>query len=294
MRDESRLGMKNSLDLKLLEFYTLVSVEKEEDGSASNGRAVYRCAIDLDDHKRGTFRAERLNDIFRLLDLRHQIHEKAVFHRVVQSVAMLARAGLILGSTGKPSLEELYGQSQDSGTIALAGDDHFLHLLLKKAQNDGDDPSHVRQSIPCKLAERRVYRPLMVIPGDRVEILLRGLGNFNSDSTLEHPLRELAAIVDSPFFSPFFVLSSTYIEKLLQHALEDENKIDDHIKGLIGDEVRLAKALTAIPKRVIFSTSPCPEPELHKGRIHLRRPSCHFRFSLTTTRRTIHSGLPTI
>jgi HD superfamily phosphohydrolase len=257
MRDESRLGMKNSLDLKLLEFYTLVSVENKEDGRASNGKTVYRCAIDLDDHKRGTFRAERLNDIFRLLDLRHQIHEKAVFHRVVQSsVAMLARAGLILGDTGKPSLEDLYGQSHESGTTALAGDDHFLHLLLKKAQDDGDDPSHVRQSIPCKLAERRVYRPLMVIPGDRVELLLRGLGNFNSDSTLEHPLRELAAIVDSPFFSPFLVLSSTYIEKLLQHALEDEDKIDDHIRGLIGDEVRLTKALTAIPKRVIFSTTP--------------------------------------
>lgn len=257
MRDESRLGMKNSLDLKLLEFYTLVSVQNSEYAEGSSNKTVYRCAIDLDDHKRGTFRAERLNDIFRLLDLRHQIHEKAVFHRVVQSsVAMLSRAGLILGKAGKPSLEDLYGQSGDSATTALAGDDHFLHLLLKKAQDGGDDPSHVRQSIPCKLAERRVYRPLMVIPGDRVEILLRGLGDFNSNSTLEHTLRELAAIADSPFFSPFFILLSTYIEKLLQHAIEDEDGIDNHIKSLTAEDGRLAKALTAIPKRVIFYTTP--------------------------------------
>src|SRR5450755_4809612 len=32
----------------------------------------------------------------------------------------------------------------------------------------------------------------------------------------------------------------------------------------------------------------------NKGRIHLRRPTCHPHFSLATKRRTIHSGLPTI
>src|SRR5713226_2472633 len=32
----------------------------------------------------------------------------------------------------------------------------------------------------------------------------------------------------------------------------------------------------------------------NEGRIHLRRPSCHFHFSLATRRRTIHSGLPVI
>jgi hypothetical protein len=31
----------------------------------------------------------------------------------------------------------------------------------------------------------------------------------------------------------------------------------------------------------------------NEGRIHLRRPTCHFHFSLATGRRTIHSGLPT-
>jgi hypothetical protein len=31
----------------------------------------------------------------------------------------------------------------------------------------------------------------------------------------------------------------------------------------------------------------------NKGRIHLRRPTCHSHFSLVTKRRTIHSGSPT-
>lgn len=124
-RDQARLGMKNELDLKLLSSYILVV------NPAANGvrlPASYRCAIDLNDHKRGTFRAERLNDIFRLLDIRHQIHEKAVYHRVVQSaIAMLARAGLVLGEN-KPTLDQLYGY--DSGTPALASDEHFLQVLI--------------------------------------------------------------------------------------------------------------------------------------------------------------------
>ena len=52
-----------------------------------------------------------MNDIFRLLDIRHQIHEKAVHHRVVQSaIAMLSRTGLILKrGEGLPPVQELYG-----------------------------------------------------------------------------------------------------------------------------------------------------------------------------------------
>src|SRR5205814_3021145 len=96
------------------------------------------------DHKRGTFRAERLNDIFRLLDLRHQIHEKAVHHRVVQSaVAMLSRAGLILGDR-IPNLSELYGF--DSGTPALAGDDRFLERLVSASENSTDTTPSARTS----------------------------------------------------------------------------------------------------------------------------------------------------
>ncbi len=84
LRDQSRLGMRNELDLKLLNHYVLVPVVPGEN-SIFKTEPQFGCAIDLEDHKRGTIRAERLNDIFRLLDLRHQIHEKAVNHRVVQS-----------------------------------------------------------------------------------------------------------------------------------------------------------------------------------------------------------------
>jgi HD superfamily phosphohydrolase len=246
MRDQSRLGMKNSLDLKLLDYYILVPEE--------NGR--FRCAIDLDDHKRGTFRAERLNDIFRLLDLRHQIHEKAVFHRVVQSaIAMLSRAGLILNDA-KPTLERLYGL--DLSSPSLAGDDHFLHLLattdVEGTEGDGK-VARLHQDLPCKLAERRVYRPLMVIPGDRITLLLREMGDF--DSSLEHPLRELAAIVDSAFFSSFFLLISAYIEAFLRHAFDDEDELEEHINGHFNSDDGSIKHLERlVPRRVIFWTNP--------------------------------------
>src|SRR5205807_5607552 len=203
MRDQSRLGMKNQLDLKLLTFYTLVThpVRFRKDLEVKR----YRCALDLTDHKRGTFRAERLNDVFRLLDLRHQIHEKAVYHRVVQSaIAMLSRAILILDEK-RPPLTELYGLKK--GTPALACDDRFLDRLIQlgEEESQSDDVrliSGSHQNLALKIAERRVYRPLVVIPGDRVPILLKGICDFKSG--LEHPLRELAAIADSSYFASFF------------------------------------------------------------------------------------------
>lgn len=260
MRDQVRLGMKNELDLKLLNHYVLVP--QREPGLGAEKPRRYRCAIDLLDHKRGTFRAERLNDLFRLLDLRHQIHEKAVYHRVVQSaIAMLARAGLILEREGqKPSLTELYGLSEVSP--AVAGDHHFLELLLAPArQRDSitgkkEKPrlGEHHQTLPCKLAERRVYRPLMVIPGDRVRNLLERIADF--DKGTEFALRELAAIVDSTYFSPFFLLISTLIERLLKHAIESEDKVDSLLMDLVDDEERLKRASSLLPPRVIFWTTP--------------------------------------
>lgn len=251
-RDQARLGMRDELDLKLLNHYILVP------NPAANGASLpgtYRCAIDLNDHKRGTFRAERLNDIFRLLDIRHQIHEKAVYHRVVQSaIAMLARAGLVLGEN-KPSLAQLYGY--DSGTPALASDDHFLEVLIEasnkaavKANSQLAEIAEEHQSLPYKISERRVYRPLMVIPGDRVGTLLE------VDHDLEHPLRELAAIVDSTFFSRFFLLVSVCIERLLQHALPSEEQLNAHLLGLADNRAQLERVCRVIPKRVIFWTTP--------------------------------------
>lgn len=259
IRDQSRLGMKNNLDLKLLNYYILVPVPLKLTDTVDNPNQVYyRCAIDLNDHKRGTFRAERLNDIFRLLDLRHQIHEKAVYHRVVLSaVAMLSRAGLILDlSNMKPDLKVIYGLHQESP--ALSGDEHFIQLLIR-ASNDKRDEEGIGgelrfKSLPLKLVERRVYRPLMVIPGDRINILLKDL--MNIESGLEHTLRELAAIVDSPYYSSFFLLISTCIEKLLQHAIDSDSAFYEVIKEVAIDKKRLAKASKNVPMRVIFWTTP--------------------------------------
>lgn len=253
-RDQARLGIGSKLDLKLLNSYTLVS---ETTSKAEGTFSQYRCALDLNDRKRGTFRSERLNDIFRLLDLRHQIHEKAVHHRAVQSaVAMLSRAGLILGET-KPSIAELYGADNDA--VAAAGDNRFLdklvalgetHMLSKNTQVD----IVAHQTLPWKLRERRIYRPLMVIPGDRIPILLENICDFQAG--LEYPLRELAAIVDSPHFAPFFLLLSLLIEKLLQHAIDSEDKIDELVSELANDHKRLSRVSAEIPKRVIFWTTP--------------------------------------
>lgn len=248
VRDQSRLGMKNELDLKLLKNYVLVPWN--DDRISQGGPGMYRCAIDLMDHKRGTFRAERLNDLFRLLDLRHQIHEKAVYHRVVQSaIAMLSRAALML-KPHMPDLHTLYGL--DGSTLALAGDDGFLqHLVAVSQRVEGPN---VHQSLACKLAERRVYRPLMVVPGDRINVLLRGICDFRDG--LEHPLRELAAIIDSPFFSRLFLLISTAIETLLRHAFRTEDEVDGFLQRLSADRDHLVRVSDRAPKRVIFWTTP--------------------------------------
>lgn len=246
MRDQARLGMKNQLDLKLLSNYVLVC-----DSNASAQSARYRTALNLNDSKRGTLRSERLNDVFRLLDVRHQIHEKAVHHRVVQSaIAMLARSIMMMEK--KPTVSELYGF--DGNTLALGGDDRFLEKLVMLSQKDGHLSSEAHQSLACKLAERRVYRPLMVIPGDRVPILLNDLWNFSED--LEQPLRKLAAIADSPYFSWFFLLVASAIEKLLAHAIDAEEDLYTLLAEFSKRPARLDEIRTHIPKRVIFWTTP--------------------------------------
>ncbi len=107
-RDPQRLGSDRRIDLHLLNYYVLVDdklgknsdVPSESEHTANQPSVVrkrYRCAIDLHDRKRGTPRVNLIDDIFRLLDLRQEIHQKAVMHRVVQSAnAMLSRALLLL------------------------------------------------------------------------------------------------------------------------------------------------------------------------------------------------------
>jgi hypothetical protein len=273
-RDQDRLGLKNRLDLKLLDFYVLVPwkpAQPDPDCPPTFWNDRYRCAIDLMDHKRGTFRSERLNDIFRMLDLRHEIHEKAVHHRVVQSaIAMLGRAGQILRDQNCfPELPELYGLPASSGTSAtssragsqpttpvLCGDDHFLSLLLQKTneihtQKTDETHNHsasmqpVEFSMVWKLVERRLFRPLLIIPGDRVPALL---GN-GSSSLDEHQLRWLAATVDGPFFQPFFRAVSAAIQCVLEHSLP----------RTVEQVAEWLRELDKIPRpsdKVIFHTTP--------------------------------------
>ncbi len=271
-RDPRRLGMGKGLDWKLLNFYTLVEVRPKapapsgqytglfrvaDQNETPDGR-LYRCAIDLNDYKRGTVRSERVNDVFRLLDLRHEIHEKAVFHRVVQSaIAMLARSLLMLGDA-KPAPKEFYGFGDTS--TALCGEDEFLRQILvasSRATGGGRraDPA-AAQSIAQKLVERRVYRPLMIIPGDKIQTLLQGVHTVNGENR-EIVLRALAAIVDSPYFATFFCFISWCIEKLLEHALDSEKSVNEFVNSVCeNDELLQWAAELMPPKRVIFWTTP--------------------------------------
>ncbi len=113
-RDPQRLRFNRGLHLNLLNYYALAPWHPQTTSvlavaTSRQAHNWYRCSIDLYDYKRGTVRMELFNDIFRLLDLRHEIHEKAVFHRVVQAAnAMLSRTILLLGDR-RPELKDLFG-----------------------------------------------------------------------------------------------------------------------------------------------------------------------------------------
>jgi HD superfamily phosphohydrolase len=264
-RDLSRLGFDRALDLKLLKSYLIIPVPdddqirfKDSQGEPLFDRVWYRCALDLEDAKRGNVRMERLNDLFRLLDLRHEIHEKAVFHRIVQSgIAMLSRAILRLPVEEKPTLQSMYG-FESGASPAMCGDDHFLELLIEGAKKQPEycqSKELINQSLTQKLAERRMYRPLMTIPGDRVTKLLENVGGIeNNPAGQEKTLRELAAIVDSEHFKPFFCFISKCIDELLQHLCDDVDRIVEEAIGGVDTLQQMIKARP--PKHVIFWVLP--------------------------------------
>lgn len=268
-RDARRLGIKKSVDEKLLNHHVLTSYPSTataEAGHHSEGqqglfapsRTFFRCAIDLTDRKRGTVRTERLNDLFRMLEFRHEIHEKAVVHRVVQAaITMMSRSLLTLPAILRPSLEEMYGVLP-STSPALSGEDRFLELLVRghMQAHSAADGSMI-QSLPQKLAERRMYKPLMVIPGDNVRVLLQHeVSDNDSAGDMEHTLRELAALVDSEFYRPFFTYVSNCIEDILQHSLR-EDELDEEFSHSASDVSILTRLLEQQPcKRVGFSALP--------------------------------------
>lgn len=272
-RDPQRLGTQRRIDLHLLTHYVLVNPH------VSGQREQYRCAIDLHDYKRGTTRTFLLNDLFRLLDLRHDIHEKAVMHRVVQSAnAMLTRGLLLLGKKDlpgkdrRPQLREVAGLAQDQHH-ALQSEDIFFHTLLEKCAHDAALNNERRalndaHRIFEKLIERRICRPLVIIPGHIAKDILpfhvpRGITAATRQSDFK--LRTLAAIMDSAYYSPFLLFACTCVEKYLLGIFDSDEELCRYaatISAKASNDVLFKRAQNLVSSRVI--TWAAPYKQLYK------------------------------
>lgn len=259
-RDCGRLGLQRTPDRNILNYFVLAP-------QADNSRSPkVRTAVDVYDYKRGTLRSDVLNDIFRLLDLRHEIHERAVTHRMVHSAtAMMSRALLLLGRN-KPPLRDLFIPS-DGRTCSLAGDDCFLQSLISATaskrpsaaapKTDATSEGHRIESahdLLTKIADRRLYRPLMVIPGHRVPALVHRSDTATSKD-VDRMSRQIAAIIDSAYFAPFFLFTSECIEQLLLHTVTLPELLTE-LPLIASDSGRLGRASEVVPKRVIIWTTP--------------------------------------
>ncbi len=285
-RDCARLGMGQRMPQRLLEQYVLTSFPGD------HSPPLYRPCIDVKDYKRGTLRVDSLNDLFRLLDIRHEIHEKAVTHRMVHSAtAMLSRAMFFMRrsdanaktSSGNPkppsapSLQELYFPS-GCATNALAGDEAFLARLLQvptathRRDNDSvPTQTHVlsdgldSRDLIQRVAERRLYRPLMVIPSDRLAAFLNLKVTLGEETDRrrgdELKRRAFAAMIDSQFYSPFLLFVSDCIENLLRYCITDQ-QIWGLFKAIADNTTSARDFMACAPKRVILWTT--PYKQLHK------------------------------
>ncbi|MBI5818053.1 MAG: HD domain-containing protein [Verrucomicrobia bacterium] len=276
-RDPHRMGTRRRIDLHLLNYYVLVPPSegpstkplKTPDGEVLRRPSHHRCAIDLRDSKRGTTRIFLINDIFRLLDLRQEIHEKAVMHRVVQSaVAMLARALLLLERCGlKPGLKDIVGIGSE--THALQGDDRFFRILVERASTQEEDAAKKMQlgearRLVLKLSERRVFRPLMIVSNERAGEVLEFQGRTVSPQQTnkedsEFLLRILGALVDSTYYSPFLLFVSACVEKYLDGVFDDDLAVCNHVDQILrhGEgSILIAEAMKIVPSRVIIWTTP--------------------------------------
>ncbi len=265
-RDAQRLGLDRHADQYLLNYYVLVRYESENDGSkpaADLGRPLrYRCAIDLHDQKRGTPRVGLVNEIFRLLDLRHEIHEKAVLHRVVLAAnAMLSRALLLLKQ--KPTLKQMI--KVGDRTHSLHGDESFFQQLLQNCDNNSQDknpPQSVTDArrIIQKLIDRCVYRPLLIIPGDRAAgHFWQASGSKDDSVNNEYNLRSLATILDSRYYSAFLLFVCACIEKFLQGAFSSDEALCAFAQTCVQnskDVGYIEEAMHVIPSRVVLWTTP--------------------------------------
>lgn len=249
-RDTKRLGIEKSPDLYFLDYYML--------GKDSSG--LLRAVLNLDDRKRRTLKTGLINDLFRLLELRFEIHERAVLHRVVQACVAMLWHIMAADSITKPSLEEVLGWKDD--LVALSGDDHFLNKLLHyAAKTDGENPQLGCWRLAQKVVERRVYKPIVMIPGDRIKNLLRST-DFNGpnpklflgvdeEERKEQHYRLLAALIDSNYYSVLLNHAACCIERLLKHTISGVTDLEHWAKD---PSIRWKDV--ALSKRVIFWAPP--------------------------------------
>ncbi len=269
-RDPKGMGSDRRIDLHLLNYYVLVSHRADSpEGSedSKNHTGSYRCAIDLHDRKRGTPRVNLIDDIFRLLDLRHEIHQKAVLHRVVQaSNAMLSRALFLLGDN-MPSLMDIVEPGMPSH--ALKGEDALFALLLQrcndvshdaKSENDSKARAAEAKRIILKLADRRVFRPLVIIPGDRAARHFQiTRPNWSNIAIREYCLRTLATITNSERYKPFLLFASNCVERYLTGFLETDEALDKYVCAVAAhdsDPALVVAALSSAPSRVLIWAPP--------------------------------------
>ncbi|MHB1959468.1 MAG: hypothetical protein ACYCO5_10615 [Acidobacteriaceae bacterium] len=123
--------------------------------------------------------------------------------------------------------------------------------------SDGSSLRHATQTIAQKLAERRIYRPLVIIPGDRVGKLLDGTREYPYGAGIPDAApRALAAIADSSFFAPFFLFVSWIIERMLEHAFDDEAAVEGYILDVGTGAKRVPSLDSATSQRVLFWATP--------------------------------------
>lgn len=247
VRDTHRLGLPCNMDDRFLNCLIL------ERWRETNGVPKYCCTLDITDYKRGVARLEAITDVFRLLDIRFDIHKKAILHRVVQAaIAMMWRAIALLPEKKKPKENELYDWSVKGGdglgrARALAGDERFRIRLLAKQPPSTKDAAALK--LAAKVVERRLYKPLLVIPGDLVPSILGVEKNERNGN--EDTVRELAALVDSRYFDKFFRTIERGIEDLLAHALDFDNVLKN-----LESSAGASEAHNFLSKRVIFWVLP--------------------------------------
>lgn len=196
-------------------------------------------------------------------------------HRVVQSAnAMLSRALFLLGDGNKPKPADLVGLKRDD--YALHGEDIFFQSVIERctkpinniqAQRLANGEVKTRRYIDearrifLKLIDRCVYRSLMIIPGDRAAQHFRfGVWPKKDDrGETEYDLRTLATIIDSAYYSSFFLFVSACVEKFLQEIFDTDDALCGHAQK-IGDNntpsALVEQAMQIVPSRVIIWTTP--------------------------------------